>query len=75
MDGQNSKIYIAVLLGKKPYDDQEAFDRLFERAQFHTHASICMSHAWPLETIPLSICLEREKILGNILSKLKKRNS
>ena len=56
-------------------EDQVAFDRLFERAKFHTHASVYISHAWPLETILLSICLEHEKMLGDILSKLKERNS
>jgi hypothetical protein len=55
-------------------EDQEAFVRLFERAKFHTHASVYMAHAWPLETILLSICLEHEKMLGDILSKLNERN-
>jgi hypothetical protein len=54
---------------------QEALYRLFDRAKFHTHASVYMAHAWPLETILLSICLEHEKILGDILSKLKERNA
>ena len=53
-------------------ENQEAFDRLFDRAKFHTHASVYMSHAWPLETVLLSICLEHEKMLGDILSILKK---
>ena len=52
-------------------ENQEAFDRLFDRAKFHTHASVYMAHAWPLETILLSICLEHEKMLGDILSRLK----
>jgi hypothetical protein len=56
-------------------EDQEASDRLFDRAKFHTHASVYMSHAWPLETILLSICLEHEKMFGDILSKLKERNT
>jgi hypothetical protein len=30
-----------------------------------------MAHPWPLETILLSICLEHEKMLGDILGKLK----
>ena len=54
-------------------EDREAFDRLFDRAKFHTHAAVYMAHAWPLETILLSICLEHEKMLGDILSKLKKK--
>ena len=56
-------------------EDQEAFDRLFDRAKFHTHAAVYMAHAWPLETILLSICLEHEKMLGDILSKLKERDT
>jgi hypothetical protein len=32
-----------------------------------------MSHPWPLEIILLSICLEHEKMLGDILSKFKER--
>jgi aryl-alcohol dehydrogenase-like predicted oxidoreductase len=56
-------------------EDQEVFDRLFDRAKFHTHASVYMAHAWPLETILLSICLEHEKMLGDILNRLKERNS
>ena len=56
-------------------EDQQAFDRLFDRARFHTHASIYMSHAWPLETILLSICLEHEKMLGDLLNKLKEREA
>src|SRR5271157_420135 len=29
-----------VLLGRTPYDDREAFDRLFDPAKFHTHALV-----------------------------------
>jgi hypothetical protein len=32
-----------------------------------------MAHPWPLETLLLSFCLEHEKMLGEILSKLKGR--
>ena len=52
-------------------EDHEAFGRLFDGAKFHTQASVYMSHAWPLETILLSICLEHEKMLSDILGKLK----
>ena len=51
-------------------EDQEAFDRLFDRAKFHTAAAVYMAHPWPLETILLSICLEHEKMIGDILAKL-----
>ena len=54
-------------------EDQGAFDRLFDRAKFHTSAAVYMSHPWPLETILLSICLEHEKLLAEILSKLREQ--
>ena len=54
-------------------EDQEAFDRLFDRAKFHTAAAVYLAHPYPLETILLSICLEHEKMLGDILGKLKGR--
>ncbi len=52
-------------------EDQEAFDRLFDRAKMHTSAGVYMSHPWPMETILLSICLEHEKMIEEILGKLK----
>ena len=54
-------------------EDQQAFDRLFDRAKMHTSAGVYMSHPWPLETILLSICLEHEKMLGDILNKVKEK--
>ena len=48
---------------------------LFGRAKFHIHSSVYMAHFWPRETILLSICLEHEKMLGDILSKLKEKTS
>ena len=27
-------------------EDQQAFDRLFDRAKFHTSAAVYMAHAW-----------------------------
>ena len=56
-------------------EDQQAFDRLFDQAKMHTSAGVYMSHPWPMETILLSIFLEREKMLSDILSKLKKRDA
>ena len=55
-------------------EDQEAFDRLFDRAHLHTSAAVYMSHPWPMETILLSIIMEHEKMIGEILSRLKERN-
>ena len=52
-------------------EDQEAFDRLFDRARLHANAAACASHPWPLEFILLSICLEHEKILVELTEKWK----
>ena len=56
-------------------ENQEAFDRLFDRAKFHTAAAVYMAHPWPLETILLSICLEHEKMIAEILNKFKEGNA
>ncbi len=56
-------------------EDQEAFDRLFDRAHLHTSAAVYMSHPWPMETILLSMCLEHEKMIGEILDKIKEREA
>ena len=32
-------------------EDQEAFDRLFDRAKFHAAAGVYIAHPYPLETI------------------------
>jgi hypothetical protein len=52
-------------------EDQEAFDRLFDRAKLHTQAAVYTSHPWPMESILLAICLEHEKLLAEILNKIK----
>ncbi len=54
-------------------EDQEAFDRLFDRAKLHTSAGVYMSHPWPMENIFLSICLEHGKIIEEILGLLKEK--
>lgn len=54
-------------------EDQQAFDRLFDRAKLHTAASVYMAHPGPLERNLLYICLEHEKMLGDILGRLKER--
>ncbi len=55
-------------------EDQEAFDRLFDRVKFHTHAGVYMARSWPMETILLSICLEHGKMIEDILGKLNEKN-
>jgi hypothetical protein len=56
-------------------EDQQVFDRLFDRAKFHTHAGGYVAHSWPMETILLSICLEHRKRIEEILRKHKKKRS
>ncbi len=51
-------------------EDQEAFDRLFDRAKLHVQAAAYIAHPWPLESILLSICLEHEKLITEITEKL-----
>jgi hypothetical protein len=53
-------------------EDQEAFDRLFDRAKMHTSAGVYMANPWAMETILLSIVLEQGKVIEGILEKLKK---
>ncbi len=43
-------------------EDQEAFDRLFDRARMLTSAGVYMANPWPMETILLSTCLVTGKI-------------
>ena len=52
-------------------EDQEAFDRLFDRAKMHTSAGVYMSNPWPMETILLSICMEHGKMIEDIWGKFK----
>ncbi len=56
-------------------EDQEAFDRLFDRAKFHTHAGVYMARSWPMETILLSICLEHGKVIEEFLGRLKEEKT
>jgi hypothetical protein len=56
-------------------EDQEAFDRLFDRAKLHVQAAAYISSPSPLESILLSICLEHEKLLMEILKELEETKS
>jgi hypothetical protein len=56
-------------------EDQEAFDRLFDRAKMHTSAGVYMACPWPMETILLSVCLEHGKIIEQILAALKEKKA
>ena len=56
-------------------EDQQAFDRLFDRAKFHTAASVYMAHPYPLETILVSITLEHEKMISEIQRMMKERDA
>ena len=56
-------------------EDQDAFDRLFDRAKLHVQAAADASHPWPLESILISICLEHEKMIAELFNKLKEDKS
>jgi hypothetical protein len=56
-------------------EDQEAFDRLFDRVKLHTSAGVYMARSWPMETILLSICLEHGKMIEEILGTLKEKKT
>jgi len=56
-------------------EDQEAFDRLFDRAKMHTSAGVYMSNPWPMENGLLSICLEHGKMIEGILGLLKEKKA
>lgn len=52
-------------------EDQQFFDRLFEKARLHVQAGVYASTPWPFETILVSILLEHEKALDEMRSRLK----
>ena len=56
-------------------EDQQAFDRLFDRAKMHTSAGVYMANPWPMETILLSICLEQGKMIEELLDKLREEKA
>ena len=77
----NSQVMKSELERLKPFrralskEDQQAFDRLFDRAKMHTSAGVYMSHPWPMDTILLSICLEHGKMIEEILALLKEKKA
>jgi hypothetical protein len=56
-------------------EDQEAFDRLFDRAKMHTSAGVYMDHPWLMDTILLSIILEHGKMIEEILRQLEEKEA
>lgn len=52
-------------------EDQQVFDRLFEKVRLHVEAGSKASRPWAFETILISILLEQEKALVELRSKLK----
>ncbi len=54
-------------------EDQQAFDRLFDRARMHTSAGVYMANPWPMETILLSIVLEKGKVIEGLMEKAKEK--
>jgi hypothetical protein len=51
-------------------EDQQVFDRLFEKARLHVEAGGSASRSWPFETILISMLLEHEKGLVDLRSRI-----
>jgi hypothetical protein len=56
-------------------EDQQAFDRLFDRGKMHTSAGVYMANPWPMETILLPLCLEHGKMIKEILGMLDEKKA
>jgi hypothetical protein len=52
-------------------EDQQFFDRLFEKARLHVNAGGNAARLWPFETILISILLEQEKEMDELRKKIK----
>ena len=55
-------------------EDQQVFDRLFEKARFHVEAGSKASRPWPFETILISILVEQEKEIEEVRLRMEGRN-
>ena len=53
-------------------EDQQVFDRLFEKARLHVEAGSKASRPWPFETILVSILVEQEKEMGKLQSRVRR---
>jgi hypothetical protein len=51
-------------------EDQQVFDRLFEKARLHVEAGSKASGPWPFETILISILVEQEKEMVELREKI-----
>jgi hypothetical protein len=45
-------------------EDQQVFDKLFEKARLHAEAGGLTGRPWPFESILISILLEQEEGIG-----------
>ena len=52
-------------------EDQQVFDRLFEKARLHVEAGSKVSRHWPFETILIAILVEQEKEMKELRWSLK----
>lgn len=50
-------------------EDQATFDRLFDCAKLHVQAGVYLSRPWPFEVIAMSILLEQQKRLEQVLKR------
>jgi len=52
-------------------EDQQVFDQLFEKTRLYAEPGSRASRPWPFETILISMLLEQEKALAELISKIK----
>ncbi len=50
--------------------DQQALDQLFEKTRLYVEAGSRASRPWPFETILISMLLEQEKALAELISRI-----
>ncbi len=53
-------------------EDQAHLDRLFESARLHLQAGVYAANPWPLESMLLSMLLEHQKTLSDLIERLRR---
>jgi hypothetical protein len=54
------------------HEDQMHLDRLFEAARLHLQAGVYASNPWPMESLLLSMLLEHQKTLSELIKRLRR---
>ncbi len=53
-------------------EDQAHLDRLFEAARIHLQAGVYAANPWPMESMLLSMLLEHQKALSDLIERLRR---